>query len=77
MKHELSTHASPPPLLHAFTVEDDELHPVTRAHGICPGAPPPLPLRAAAVDGSADELLTVLEEELHPITIAQWIQVRN
>jgi hypothetical protein len=73
MKQELTTQPSPPPLLHVITVEDEELHPVTRAYGVGRGAPPPLPVHAASVEVQADDLLTVLEDELHPISFAQWV----
>jgi hypothetical protein len=60
MQHE-PTNTSSSALLPVLIVRDDELHPVTR---VCRSVPPPLP--------TADEALAVGEEDLHPITVAQW-----
>lgn len=57
-----ATNTSSSALLPVLIVRDDELHPVTR---VGRGVPPPLP--------TAEEPLAVVEEDLHPITVAQWV----
>jgi hypothetical protein len=66
------THSSSSALLPVLTVEDHELHPLTPACGMGRAMPPPLPTRAA-VERTAEEPLVVGEEDLHPLTAAQWV----
>jgi hypothetical protein len=66
-----STHTSSSALLPVLTVEDDELHPLTRACGVGRATPPPLP-RARALDVTPEEPLVVVDEDLHLMTAAQW-----
>jgi hypothetical protein len=72
MQHDATKPLVPPPLFAALTVEDHELHPVTRAHGLGRSMPPPLP-RARQLEVTADDLFVVFEEELHVVINAQWI----
>jgi hypothetical protein len=75
MKVEETTREIPPPKpkRQVLTVEDDELHPLTRAYPVGAEEPPPLPGRAPGAM-RVEATFTVRDEELQPITRAQWLQ---
>ena len=60
----------PPPLPkgRAFTVEDEELYPLTRAYPVATEQPPPLPGLRAGIMARVETTFIVREEWLSPIT---------
>ena len=65
----------PPPLPkgRAFTVEDEELYPRTRAYPVATEQPPPLPGLRAGIMARVETTFIVREEWLSPITRAEWV----
>jgi hypothetical protein len=55
-------------------VDDDELHPLTRTYRISSDQPPPLPGRSFSVVALAEATFIVRDDELCPLTRAEWVE---
>jgi hypothetical protein len=77
MKLDTTTHEIPPPKSRhgVHDVEDDELHPLTRARSV-DSVPPPLPGRRDVI-ALSEVTLVVRDEELRPLTHAQWLEAKK